>query len=314
MGLTWEQFNTQVRLYIHNYNHVPDVQALIDALIASGVEDLQRSIVSYQTGHSDTYASASLTSQGFAQIGALPAGRVRSARMVKYDTADYLLRPNIFRPLQQVAWKHIHAMRGGEFAAFSGSIALDPVNRQFAISPPLNSETRLVIDWVGVKSAFQAADVTPFDAQAAEAVGLYVLAKITRVVDRDAAQSGSYTQSYSLLKRQLLSQARWEAVIDKLPDAQLDGDDTYATSTSDILMELFTYRPDLTALDTGAVNSLDSITTAEVVLTGTVLFLVISGVPQYWRLVLGTDEVVIIAYDSALTSWVTLADQRGFGG
>ena len=79
-------------------------------------------------------------------------------------------------------------------------------------------------------------------------------------------------------------------VIDKLPDAQLDGDDTYATSTSNTLMDLFTYRPDLTALDTGVVTSLDSITTAEVVLTGTVLFLVISGVPQYWRLVLGTDE------------------------
>lgn len=294
MSLTWEQFNGQVRLYLHTYNKVPEIQSLIDTLIPAGVEDLQRTIDYYQTGHKDTYASAGLTSQGFVQLGTAPLGRIRSARMVKYDTTDYLLRPNIFRSLRQVAWSKVPAMRGGELSAFTGMIAVDPVTRTFAISPPLNAETRLVLEWVGVKSAFAMADVTPFDERAAEAVGLYVLAKITRVIDRDANQAASYLQSYAQLKRHILSETRWNAVVEDEVASQGEGDDTYTESTSALLMDLFTYRPDLIALTAGGATSLNGITTAEVVLTGTVLFLVISGVPQYWRLVLGTDEENVV--------------------
>lgn len=293
MSLNWLQFTAQVRLFLHNYNNVPEIQDLIDLLIPAGVEDLQRTISFYQVGHKDTYAAESLTSQGFIHVGTAPLGRVRSARMVKYEATDALLRPNIFLSLRQVGWNRVPAMRGGELSAFSGMIAIDPVTRAFAVSPPLNSETRLVLEWVGVKSDFEDADDTPFDSRAAEAVGLYVLSKISRTVDRDANQAISYYQSYVQLKRQLLSETRWNSAIDDPIDSQLSGEDTYTESAAVDPMALFNYLPSITSLTGGTAASLDYMATAGVVLNDTVVFVVISGVPQYWRLVLSTEATNI---------------------
>jgi hypothetical protein len=290
MSLTWEQFNDQVRLYLHNYNKVTEVQGLIDVAIIDSVEDLQRTVDFYQTGHKTTYDASALTTQGYVQLGVAPLGRIRGARMVKYDTTEGLLNPNIFRTLRQVAWRHVPTMRGGEASAFTGMIAIDPVTRAFAVSPPLNSETRLVLEWVGVKSSFSPGDITPFDSRAAEAVGLNVLAKLSRVVDRDMALATSYTQSYIKAKRILLSETRWNAIVSEQVESQGEGEDTYTESAIDTLMDLFAYRPDITSLLSGTATSLNGVPTAfGVALTGTVLFLVISGVPQYWRLVAGTD-------------------------
>jgi len=298
VSLTWAQFDAKVRVFLHQYNDVAAAQALIDVMIPAGVEDLQRTIDYYQTGHQDTYAAADLTAEGYAHFGSLPDGRINLVRMVKFDADEGAgLLPNVFRSLKQASWSRVSAMRGGEVEAFSGMIALDPIGRRFAVVPGLNPYSRLVIDWTGVKSDFADEDVTPFDTKAAEAVGSFVLSKLSRVIDRDAAQETAHRRDYLQLKKEINGDVRWNAVVDDQPESQLEGDEDYATTvTGDSMNALFSYKPLIAGLTGGADTDLDGFHTFGAVGTNSIFYVVISGTPQYWRLEAGTTEEDGVAY------------------
>jgi len=292
MSLTWTQFKTAVRVFLHNYNEVSEIQTLIDASIAQGAADIQRVVPFYQTGHTDTYNSAQLTNEGFAYLGTLPAGKITSARMVKYDTTETVIRPNVFRTLKQVGWDKYPKMRGGEAYYGTGAIALNPVGRQFAVVPLLNAESRLVIEWQGIKTTFDDGDLTPFDERMAEVVSDFVLHRIKRTVDKDQSLTPTYERSYVLGKRKLLSDANWNAVVETKIESQLDGDETFSGATNSIVENaLFEFRPDITVLP----GDLAAVVTATGVASGSVFLMVISGIPNYWRLVASNEATAVLS-------------------
>lgn len=297
MSLTWLQFKNAVKVYLHTYVDVPDIQTLIDASIAQGAADVQRVVRKYQTNHTDTYGYGDLTSTGFTYTATLPNGKITSARLVKYDTEAEVVRPNVFRTLKQIGWENFPAMRGGERSYCEGTIAINPVTRQFAISPGINSESRLYLEWDGIKTDFDDGDLTPFDERMVEVVADFVLHRIKRTVDKDIALIRSYEQSYIVGKRKLLSDSNWEQVIESNVKSQLDGDEDYEGSggSGSVMAPLFYFRPDITALTGGTATDFDSVVTATGMATDTTFFLIIGGVQQYWRLIAGTDATDIDA-------------------
>lgn len=295
MSLTWSQFNAEVRVYLHLYNETPIIQDLIDKLIASGAADVQRSVDYYQTGHVDVLDGNAMTQEGFAFTTTAPNGKITNARMVKYDTEANELRPNVFRSLRQLEWAKFPAMKGGEVAMCDGFIAIDRVSRKLAVTPGLNAETRLIIEWNGIKTDFDDVDVTPFDDRMAEAVAYFVLARVTRVVDKDISQSQSYEGEYVRVKRKLASDQNWNHVVDDRVKSQLNGDETTSGGLFPVtpINPLFVFRPDITTLTGGGASALDGQVTTTGVGENTVYFLIIGAVQQYWRLVAGTDATSV---------------------
>jgi hypothetical protein len=200
--MTWAEFNTLVRTHLTQYARVQGVQDWIDLLIKAAAHDLQRTIEFYRDGHTDVLAAADLVADGFAQRGDVPAGKWVSAKIVKY--ADAALVEDEFDLVEQVPWTYTQAMRAG-LVNDMPVLAVDDNRREFLMTPALNDESRLVIEWNGVKTDFADLDTVPFDDKFAEACAEYVLARVVRRVDHDPATAASYAQSYALLKRQLLS-------------------------------------------------------------------------------------------------------------
>jgi hypothetical protein len=221
--------------------------------------------------------------------------------MVKYDVAEAVLRPNVFRTLKQVGWDKFPQMRGGEFYYGSGAIALNPIGRQFAVVPLLNAESRLVIEWQGVKASFANGDLTPFDERMAEVVADFVLHRVKRTIDKDQSLTPTYERSYVLGKRKLLSDANWDAVVETKVESQLSGDETFSGATNSIVENaLFEFRPDITVLpgDLAAVVTATGMGMG----TGTVFLMVISGIPNYWRLVVSNEVTAV------LSGWIRPGD------
>ena len=295
MSLTWAQFKAEVRLYLHLYNEVTNVQTLIDTLIPRGAEDVQRSIDYFKTGHVDVLDANTMTQEGFAFTTTAPNGKITAIRLVKYDTDANELRPNVFRSLKQLDWSKFPAMRGGEVALCDGFVAIDRVTRKLAVTPGLNSETRLLIEWNGIKSDFADGDVTPFDKEMAEAVGYFTLARISRVTDKDMAQHQSYEGEYVRLKRKIASEKNWNHVIDDRTESQLNGDETTSGGLfpPTPINPLFVFRPDITSLTGGTATALDGQATENILGDNTVYFLIIGAVQQYWRLVPGTQTTSV---------------------
>lgn len=222
MSLTWAQFKIEVRIYLHLYNEVCNVQTLIDRIIPAGAADIQRGIEFYRTGHTNTFALADVTVDGFANRLTAPSGKIDSARLVKYDTVATALVPEVFRSLEQVPWTEFQAMRAGLVDASVGRMAINPATRVFAFTPGLNAETRLVLEWTGVKTDFADDDVTPFDARMAEAVAYFTLARVSRVTDKDMQQHATYEREYLNLKRKIFSDKNAEALAKDPVPSQLD--------------------------------------------------------------------------------------------
>jgi hypothetical protein len=288
--MIWSEFKTAVRVYLVAHNRRQGVQTLIDSLIQAGAIDLQQAIPYYQTGHSDIYQASDLSADGYASSGNLPAGKIERARIVKFDPDQALMLVGVYLGLDQVPWSEYLRMRGGEFEFCAGKIAIDPTRRRFAFVPGLNDASRLVIDWSGVKVDFDDADPVPFDEAFAQAVGEYVLAHLTRDLDKDP---GSYEVLFRSFRRKktLLHSAALEKlrIADMTPDSNLDGDESL-TSDGSFTVESsnagFLFRPSITSLTGAGVTTLEGSPQA-LLAAGTVYMLIIGGLVQYWRLVAG---------------------------
>lgn len=288
--MIWSEFKTAVRVHLPAHNRRQGIQTLIDTLIVAGSVDLQQAVSFYRTGHSDIYDISDLAVDGHATSGTLPAGKIERARIVKFDTTQSLLLTGIYLGLKQVGWEEYLRMRGGEYEFSAGKIAVDPVRRRFAFVPGLNDESRLVIDWNGVKIDFADADPVPFDEAFVQAVGEYVLARLARDIDHDLAAYDMLMRSFRRLKRLLASEALDRARLgDMSPDSNLDGDETLTSdgaSTAQAGTGSFFFRPGITSLTGAGVTTLEG-TPQTLLAANTVFMLIIGGIVQYWKLEAG---------------------------
>jgi hypothetical protein len=82
-------------------------------------------------------------------------------------------------------------------------MAIDPWGKQFTIFPSVGCDHQITLAWEGVKTSYEDEDEVPFDMDVVECVGLFVKAKIARLVDHDLAEHGSYMAEY-IRRRALL--------------------------------------------------------------------------------------------------------------
>lgn len=224
--MTWIDFSTLVRTYLHVHNRRQGVQTLIDTLIQAAMLDLQSSIpevrfrtttvfsvpdlsnafVSTDGGFFFTFGAPSTPadSTAYAQTGSLP----RNSKVVRVyarkaddhtQTDDY----------EFYDIRNIDKMQTGSVAQNPRLFVHDPVNARFFITPKLDDDgSELVVIHEGVKYEFSAEDEISLPADAAMTVSHFVLTKLTMDVDRDPQTASAHRQMYLAGKRRLLSDIR----------------------------------------------------------------------------------------------------------
>lgn len=206
--MTWAEFNASVRVYLPNHTRRQGIQALLDQLIRAACVDMQSAVPSFATGNSNEYGPDETTTDGFSSVGTLPDGQITAAYLVARDAdtqvIDYTNRTN----LTQIPWADRNAMTAGLVEENRGYIAVDPQSGMFRIAPALDDTFRLVLEWTGIKFDYAQTDRVKFNPQVAQAVAEYVLARITRMIDKDMTIASSHEKTYVQLKRRVRSEER----------------------------------------------------------------------------------------------------------
>lgn len=200
--MTWEEFSTVVKDFLSVHKRRHGVQALIDRWIVAGVVDIQRFVEYFQAGNVNHYLPGDLTTNGYVQKGDMPDGVVTGFRIIKVDEAGMPLACN-GGPLRQLSWSAVQAGACGLLDSETLGVAVGPRAREFYIIPKLDTGEALQVHWRGVKRAYAPTDTVDFTETVAQAVGEYVLARVSRLVDKDLPLAQSFEASYKSLRRAL---------------------------------------------------------------------------------------------------------------
>lgn len=203
--MNWATFKNLVRGYLSIHSNRQGTQDTIDKWIRSAAVDLQRLIPALQAGHVNVFELSDFVVEGEALSTPLPAGTIQSVELFDYDAAASDLDFTTQQVLQQLPTGARNAARLGE--AGLGFI-IDVPAQKLTVTPAITAEQRITIRHNGVKSSFADVDILPtaFDEDAANVIAYYVLAHISRLVDRDDAAAQSFNQSYMGARQALHAQ------------------------------------------------------------------------------------------------------------
>ena len=203
--MTWSDFNDEVRIYLSVHNRRQGIQNLIDQWIVAAVIDIQRFVEYFRGRHLNLLTSSDLVTNGYSQRGELPDGQVTGFRILKVDTDGNIIACNGGK-IPAISWAD--AQRGicGTLAIDTLGAALHPAAHAFYLVPSLGSDEVLEIAWTGIKREFELTDVVLFEQICAQAVGEYVLARLSRLVDKDIPLAQSFDASYKALRRALYTE------------------------------------------------------------------------------------------------------------
>lgn len=159
------------------------------------VIQIQQLIPFYRGAHETIYGEADLVQDGSSSIGSIPQGQQCRPIGAYYRKTGKNCDSH---PLVQTPWtsRQSLACRSVNNCECCYLIAIDPWGQQFAVFPSVDETHQISMLWEGVKTSFEDADETPFDMDVVEAVGLFVKAKISRLVDHDLAEHQSYMAEY----------------------------------------------------------------------------------------------------------------------
>lgn len=201
--MTWDEFNTAVRVHTVTHNRRQGVQDMIDSLIKSGAWDLQDTIPFYADAVTRTVTPGDLTASGdYAATGTLsPGSRVLSVYAVDPEDSngkasfEILTMPKDFVRLQS-------GLEAGSRHLFY----YDSKTGAFYVTPsPIEDESNLEISFTAAKIDFEDDDDVPFDHRAAEAVGYMINSRMSLNVDKDPQTAAYYEKLYVQTKRKLFS-------------------------------------------------------------------------------------------------------------
>lgn len=166
------------------------------------VIDIQKLIPFYRSGHETVYGPDDLVLEGVSSVGSLPQSdqcRPLDAYYKKTGTQC------VSQPLVSYPWDNRYDLVCGNPRLVNCQflIAFDRWGKQFTVFPSVGTNHQISFFWEGVKTSFADADETPFDVDVVEAAGLFVKAKIARMVDHDLNEHSSYMLEY-MRKRGLL--------------------------------------------------------------------------------------------------------------
>jgi len=188
MSQTWAQFMATVDEHLSVDANRRGLEDFRERTMRNAVVDLQRHITAYQQGHTTTYESADLTTKEYAQLGNLPTGAIPHAFYIYSNELDSegVAHPNCKRNrLDFWSWPNRHALICNRWDVRLYAYAVSPQGKQFIIHPVLNTDTRLLLVWQGLKINFAAGDTVPWPEEAAEAVAAYVKWRILLEIDKN---------------------------------------------------------------------------------------------------------------------------------
>lgn len=177
-----------------------------ERMMRNAVVDLQRYIRAYQTGHTTTYAAADMDEIEHAMLGNLPAGAIPSAFYIYSTEVDSEgdAHPDCRRNrLDYWQWENRQHLICNACDHRLYAYAISPQGKEFMIHPILNSDTRLLLVWQGLKINFVGADVVPFPEEAAEAVAAYVKWRILLEIDKNPALANVQYGIWKMLRSSL---------------------------------------------------------------------------------------------------------------
>lgn len=177
----------------------------LDQQITHCLTRLQELVPFYQGGHETVYGTEDLVINGMASVGRLPDGaRPLDAYYKRTGTQC------VSQPLSIYDWGNRFDLVCGSPRLVGGQflIAMDPWAKEFMIYPSVYDEHQISLFWAGIRSKFDPDNETPFDDGVVEVVGLFVKAKIARLVDHDLSEHASYMQEYRLRQQLLYSDTR----------------------------------------------------------------------------------------------------------
>lgn len=166
------------------------------------VIQLQQLIPFYRGPHETTYGPNDLVLDGSASIGSLPQGQQCRPLDAYYKKTG---KQCVSQPFQMYPWGSRYDLVCGNprITNCQFLMAIDPWGQQFTVFPSVGERHQITLAWEGVKTAFADDDETPFDMDVVECVGLFVKAKIARLVDHDLQENASYMTEY-MRRRSLL--------------------------------------------------------------------------------------------------------------
>lgn len=201
--MTWSEFNTAVRVHTVAHNRRQGVQSLIDALIKASVWDLQSTVEFFPQRATRKFAPSVLRTDGNSAMGSLtPGSRVLS--VYKYDTPDTDNRVTFDIVTDPAV---LTAMVTGTIDGGRDFFHYDSKTGIFHVTPkPQDDGGTVVIEFEGKQLDYEDEDDVPFDEKSAEAVAMYVLARVALQVDKDPAGHQVYDALYRQQKRKLHSE------------------------------------------------------------------------------------------------------------
>lgn len=166
---------------------------------------IQQNIPFYQGGHETVYGTEDLVLNGLASVGRLPDG---ARPLDGYYKA--VGRQCVSQPLTEYDWGNRYDLICGNPKIIRGQflIAMDQWGKEFIVFPSVFDEHQISLFWSGVKESFADSDETPFDDGVVECVGLFVKAKIARMVDHDLSEQASYMGEFIQKQRLIYADSR----------------------------------------------------------------------------------------------------------
>lgn len=209
--MLWSDFKTAVKIDLPVDNDRIGIATgtpnFVDQNILHGVVNLQKYVEFYRGWHETVYGPADVVVEGKANIGSIPQGQQCRPQDAFFKKIG---KQCVSQPFGMYDWGNRYDLICGNPRIINCQflMAIDPQSSQFITYPPLRNNNQISFFWEGVKTSFLDTDDTPFDTDAAEAIALFVKARIARQVDHDLAEYASYMQEFSVKQRLLFADTR----------------------------------------------------------------------------------------------------------
>jgi hypothetical protein len=213
---TWAAFQTAVlNLLPADKNRLGPVAATIALWTRLAVIEIQNFIPQYRAGHETLYLASDFVGEGYASVSSTPPGAMfRDAYLVLYKkdhTGVVIQKPSASctrTRLEPVAWLARMDLVHGRVPGDCAFITIGPEVHSFYVYPSVKDGQAVSIFWSGIKSEFNAQELTPFDTQMTLVVADWVKSRLAREVDKDLPLAADYMTSYKTGRAALYLLAR----------------------------------------------------------------------------------------------------------
>ena len=186
-------------LSVHNRRQ--GMQGVIDRWILGAAVEIQQLVPFFQQRNVSLLKPGNLVVSGFASKGDMPDGKVDRFRILGTDTDGNIDSCKHDGPLELCRWQDAQTFVCGTSPAWKRGVTVDPTGRVFYVFPALQDDELLEVSWRGVKRRYANNEPVLFDNSCSQAVSEYVLARISRLVDKDLASAQSFDRTYHQLMR-----------------------------------------------------------------------------------------------------------------